>query len=60
MIIRLSVWQTGKIFPPELGEEGEKMAELWMTFGSVMMKIQQYADHPEVQKAQEEMSDIFN
>lgn len=46
--------------PPELGEEGEKMADLWMKFGSVMMKIQQYADHPEVQKAQEEMSGIFN
>jgi len=46
--------------PPELGEEGEKMAELWMKFGSVMMKIQQYSDNPEVQKAQEEMSSIFN
>jgi len=46
--------------PPELGEEGEKMAQLWMKFGSVMMKIQQYSDHPEVQKAQEEMNSIFN
>jgi len=46
--------------PPELGEEGAKMMELWGKFGSVMMKIQQYADDPEVQKAQEKLEIVMS
>jgi len=46
--------------PEELGEEGKKMTELWGKFGSVMMKIQQYADDPEVQKAQEKLQNIMS
>jgi len=45
--------------PPELGEIGQKMIELWSKFPSVMMKIQQYSDDPEVQKAEEEFQNIF-
>ncbi len=45
--------------PEELGEEGKKMMELWGKFASVMMKIQQYGDDPEVQKAQEKLEDIM-
>jgi hypothetical protein len=46
--------------PPELGEEGKKMMELWGKFASVMMKIQQFADDPEVQKAQEKLENIMS
>ena len=46
--------------PEELGEEGKKMMELWGKFGSVMMKIQQYSDDPEVQKAQEKLQEIMS
>ncbi|MFC2164921.1 hypothetical protein ACFLT2_07995 [Acidobacteriota bacterium] len=45
--------------PEELGEEGKKMMELWGKFASVMMKIQQYADDPEVQKAQEKLESVM-
>lgn len=45
--------------PEELGEEGKKMMELWGKFASVMMKIQEYGDDPEVQKAQEKLEDIM-
>ncbi|MGB3862395.1 MAG: hypothetical protein WA915_09940 [Candidatus Aminicenantaceae bacterium] len=45
--------------PEELGEEGKKMMELWGKFASVMMKIQEYGDDPEVQKAQEKFEDIM-
>jgi hypothetical protein len=45
--------------PAELGEEGKKMMELWGKFASVMMKIQQYADDPEVQKAQQKLETIM-
>ncbi len=45
--------------PPELGEIGVKTMELWSKFPSVMMKAQKYADDPEVQKAQEELQNIF-
>jgi len=45
--------------PAELGEEGKKMMELWGKFASVMMKIQQYADDPEVQKAQEKLEGVM-
>jgi hypothetical protein len=48
-----------KGIPPELGEEGKKMMELWGKFASVMMKIQQYADDPEVQKAQEKLEGVM-
>jgi hypothetical protein len=43
-----------------LGEEGTKMMELWGKFGAVMMKIQEYADDPEVQKAQEKLQNIMS
>jgi hypothetical protein len=46
--------------PEELGEEGTKMMELWGKFGTVMMKIQEYADDPEVQKAQEKLQGIMS
>jgi hypothetical protein len=49
----------GQSPPPELGEIGQRMAELWSKFASVMMKMQKYADDPEVQKAQEELQNIF-
>ena len=49
----------GQSVPEELGEEGKKMMELWGKFGSVMMKIQQYADDPEVKKAQERLQTIM-
>jgi hypothetical protein len=45
--------------PPELGEEGKKMMELWGKFASVMMKIQQYADDPAVQKAQAKLESVM-
>jgi len=45
--------------PEELGEEGKKMMELWGKFASVMIKIQQYADDPEVQKAQEKLESVM-
>jgi hypothetical protein len=45
--------------PAELGEEGKKMMELWGKFASVMMKIQQYAEDPEVQKAQEKLEGVM-
>jgi hypothetical protein len=45
--------------PAELGEEGKKMMELWGKFASVMMKIQQYADDPAVQKAQEKLESVM-
>ena len=45
--------------PPELGEEGKKMMELWGKFASVMMKIQEYADDPEVQQAQEKLESVM-
>ena len=45
--------------PQELGEEGVKMMELWGKFASVMMKIQEYADDPEVQKAQEKLENVM-
>jgi hypothetical protein len=46
--------------PEELGEEGKKMMELWGKFASVMMKIQQYGDDPDVQKAQEKLENIMS
>ncbi len=46
--------------PAELGEEGKKMMELWGKFGTVMMKIQQYADDPEVKKAQEKLQNLMS
>jgi len=45
--------------PPELGEDATKMGELMMKMGSVMMKAMQYADDPEVKKAQEEFEKAF-
>jgi hypothetical protein len=45
--------------PTELGEEGKKMMEVWSKMGAVMMKIQQYADDPEVQAAQEEFQNVM-
>jgi len=36
-----------------------KMGELMMKMGSVMMKAMQYADDPEVKKAQEEFEKAF-
>jgi len=45
--------------PPELGEEGKKMMEVWTKMASVMMKIQEYADDPEVQAAQEEFQNVM-
>jgi len=49
----------GQSVPEELGEEGKKMMELWGKFSSVMMKIQQFADDPEVQKAQERLQTVM-
>jgi hypothetical protein len=46
--------------PEELGEEGKKMMELWGKFASVMMKIEQYADDSEVQKAKEKLENIMS
>jgi hypothetical protein len=46
--------------PEELGEEGKKMMELWGKFGSVMMKIQQFADDPEVEKAQKRLQTVMS
>ena len=46
--------------PAELGEEGKKMMELWGKFGTVMMKIQQYADDPEVKKAQDKLQNLMS
>jgi len=45
--------------PPELGEEGKKMMEVWSKMGSVMMKIQQYADDADVQAAQKEFQNVM-
>ncbi|MBN1224665.1 MAG: hypothetical protein JXB23_15555 [Candidatus Aminicenantes bacterium] len=45
--------------PPELGEEGKKMMEVWSKMGMVMMKIQKYADDPEVQAAQQEFENVM-
>ena len=53
-------FKEGDDVPEELGEEGKKMRELWGKFGTVMMKIQQYANDPEVQKAQEKLQSIMS
>lgn len=45
--------------PPELGELGPQLTNAMMKMGSVMMKVMQYADDPEVQKAQEEFENIM-
>ena len=50
----------GQSVPEELGEEGKKMMELWGRFGSIMMKIQQFADDPEVKKAQERLQTVMS
>ena len=50
----------GQSVPEELGEEGKKMMELWGKFGSIMMKIQQYADDPEVEKAQKRLQTVMS
>ena len=46
--------------PPELGEIGQKTAELWMQFPNVFMKAQQYAENEQVQKALEELQNMLN
>ncbi|MGD9344680.1 MAG: hypothetical protein PVH84_02380 [Candidatus Aminicenantes bacterium] len=46
--------------PEELGEVGNKMKELWGKFGTAMIKIQEYADDPEVKKAQEKLQGIMS
>jgi hypothetical protein len=45
--------------PEELKEEAAKMEGLWMKLGSVMMKAAEFADDPEVQKAQAEFEEIM-
>lgn len=45
--------------PPELGELGPQLSNAMMKMGSVMMKVMQYADDPEVKKAQEEFENIM-
>jgi hypothetical protein len=50
----------GQSVPEELGEEGKKMMELWGKFGSIMMKIQQFGDDPEVKKAQERLQTVMS
>lgn len=46
--------------PPELGEIGTELTASMMKMGGVMMKVMQYADDPEVVKAQEEFGKIMN
>jgi len=50
----------GQSVPEELGEEGKKMMELWGKFGSIMTKIQQFADDPEVDKAQKRLQTVMS
>jgi hypothetical protein len=45
--------------PQELKAEVEKMGEVAMKLGSVMMKAMKYADDPEVKKAQEEFQKMM-
>jgi hypothetical protein len=45
--------------PPELAEEGQKMQELSMKLGSVMMKAMQYQDDEAVKTALEEFQKIM-
>jgi hypothetical protein len=45
--------------PPELAGEAKKMEELMTKMMSVMMKTAQYADDPEVQKAQKEFEEAM-
>ncbi len=45
--------------PEELKEEAAKMEELMSKMMSTMMKAAQYADDPEVQKAQAEFQEVM-
>ncbi len=45
--------------PEELKEEVAQMEELWSKIMSIMMKAAQFADDPDVQKAQEEFQEVM-
>ena len=45
--------------PEELKEEAAKLESLWSNIMSAMMKAAQFADDPEVQKAQAEFEEVM-
>ena len=45
--------------PEELKEEAKKMEELMTKMMSAMMKVSEYADDPEVQKAQKALDEVM-
>lgn len=45
--------------PEEIKEEAAKMEGMWSKMGSVMMKAAQFADDPDVQKAQAEFDEVM-